>query len=328
MFVAALLTSGTLLESAERRTFGGQRDALVAMARPLDRTANFLSLNRPADFVASIRNGTEEPRPDPLALPGVPGGSDALGSVEGDVSASAGPVTASPSTTPPVVEIDPDPIRTVTDATPLVVYVAGDSQAEYPGQALTNRAVNGKLDYDVTSDSRIATGLARPDYFNWPAELQGVPAEVEAMVLFFGGNDFQDMELAGARLVRGTDAWFAEYQRRIEITLDILEAPGRQVFWIAPPPVRDGETSAAIVVMNEGVRAAALARPWVTVVAADERFAPNGDFVPYLPDGGGVDTRVRSGDGVHFTAKGASWVADMIVDDIERYWTFADPSGP
>ncbi len=328
MLTAALLTSGTLLDSAERRSFGGQRDALVAVARPLDRVANFLSLNRPADAVAEFRFGGDDLTVDPLAVPsaGVQGGSAAGGGASADVS----PPTASseiPPTTGLLPDEDPSPIRTITEGSPLLVHVAGDSQAEYPGQALTNRAVNGKLDYKVTSDSRIATGLARPDYFNWPAELKDLSAEIEAVVLFFGGNDFQDMELSGSRLVRGTDEWFAEYQRRVEITLDVLEAPDRQVFWVAPPPVRDAETSAAIFTMNEGVRAAAASRPWVTVISADDRFAPNGDFVPYLPDDSGVDTRVRSGDGVHFTPKGASWVADMIVDDVERYWTFSPDAG-
>lgn len=313
MLTAALLTSGTLIESAERRTFGGQRDALVAIARPLDRVANFLSLNRPADAVAELRNGPTVPLVDPLV-----DGIDARPSEAATDSPSADQLPSVDNA--PALDIPPEPLRTVTNEAPLLVHVAGDSQAEYPGQALTNRSVNGKLSYEVSADSRIATGLARPDYFNWPAELQNVDDDVEAVVLFFGGNDFQDMELSGERLVRGTNEWFVEYQRRVEITLDVLKASDRQVFWVAPPPVRDSETSAAVVAINEGVRSAANERDWVTVIAADERFAPDGAFLPYLPDDAGVETRVRSGDGVHFTAKGASWVADMIVEEIGKYW--------
>ncbi len=322
MVTAALLTSGTLLESAERRSFGNQRDALVAVAEPLDRIANFLSLNRPADAIADIRSDSNGPLTDPLQV------SAADQPATDVVPTAASPVVpASPAPEPVAVEEetpeeDPEPIRAVSEVAPLVVHVAGDSQAEFPGQALTNRSVNGVLDYQVTADSRIATGLARPDYFNWPAELLQIDESVEAVVLFFGGNDFQDMELAGERLVRGTDLWVGEYRRRIEVTLDLLESPGRIVFWVAPPPVRDGDTSAAIADMNAEVRGAAATRPWVAVVDADERFAPDGRFVAYLPDASGVDTRVRSGDGVHFTPKGASWVADMIVADIERFWTF------
>ncbi|MEE9413664.1 MAG: DUF459 domain-containing protein, partial [Acidimicrobiales bacterium] len=218
-------------------------------------------------------------------------------------------------------DVEPESIRSVSAESPLNLLVVGDSQAEFPGQALTNRAVKGKVPYEVEFDSRIATGLARPDYFDWPSRLSEVDGTVEAVVLFFGGNDYQDMELDGDRLVRGTDEWLTEYRSRIDLVLDTLSAEARQVFWIANPPVRDSATSQALRDMNSEVRAAASLRRWVTVIAADERFAPSGSFSAYLPDAGGVETRVRSGDGVHLTAKGAGWLADMIVAEIARHWT-------
>ena len=318
--IAALLTSGNLVSAAERRDYGSSRDAMLAIAEPIDRVANFLSLNRPGDLVHRIRFGDPEPLVDPLAIttPGEGVSSAGPEPTVAPVTEVEEPAAEAPATVPTTVV--PEPYRTVTEQAPLNVFVAGDSQAEFPGQALTNRSVTGKLPFTVDVDSRIATGLARPDYFNWPAQLATIDDEVEAVVLFFGGNDYQDMELDGQRLVRGSDEWFEEYRRRIEVTLDLLQSPNRQVLWVAPPPIRDGETSAALGRLNQDVRDAAAGRPWVRVVPVDAIFAPNGTFAAYVTDSSGSDVRVRSGDGVHFTPKGASWVADLLVAEIRRYW--------
>ncbi len=314
LLTAALLTSGTLVEAAQRRNFGTERDTLLAGAEPLDRVANFLSLNRPADLIADIREATPPASDASVPVDAAPEPRDG-GAV---IGATPQPNIADSA---PAVGTPPEPLRIVTSNDPLRVLVAGDSQAEYPGQALTNRAVNGKLDYEVSVDSRIATGLARPDYFDWRNELASVSVEVEAAVLFFGGNDYQDMEANGERVVRGTDAWFDEYARRMASVADVLQQDGRQVFWVAAPPVRDGETTAALQTMNELLHTIASTRPWLRVVDSSLVLAPDGTFRVYLPDDDGVDVRVRSGDGVHVTSTGASWLADLLVEEMAVYWT-------
>jgi hypothetical protein len=313
--VAALLTSGKLVESAERRSFGTKRDVLLSIALPIDRVANAISFNRPADWVESQREGSDEPSKPIVTQP------DAIDAPTNPVSTIPQLAEVGVAQPPADADVEPESIRSVSAESPLNLLVVGDSQAEFPGQALTNRAVKGKIPYEVEFDSRIATGLARPDYFDWPSRLLEVDGSVEAVVLFFGGNDYQDMELDGERLVRGSDDWLTEYRSRIDLVLDTLSAEGRQIFWIANPPVRDSATSQALGDMNSEVRAAASLRSWVTVIAADERFAPSGRFSAYLRDADGVETRVRSGDGVHLTAKGAGWLADMIVAEIARHWT-------
>src|SRR4029079_13324218 len=52
-----------------------------------------------------------------------------------------------------------------TPSRPLKVWVAGDSLAAIPGQAL-ERAAGGPV--EVTGvESRVSTGLTRPDLYNW-----------------------------------------------------------------------------------------------------------------------------------------------------------------
>ena len=103
--------------------------------------------------------------------------------------------------------------RVVTDDAPLRVYVAGDSQATYLGQAIASES--GVRSLEVELDDRISTGLARPDYFDWPAQWtnQMVELDPEVVVLFIGANDHQDMvDAAGQRLIEGSEAWRDEWR--------------------------------------------------------------------------------------------------------------------
>ena len=54
---------------------------------------------------------------------------------------------------------------------PMHLYIAGDSMMGLPGMALTNLSNKTKL-IKPQLDYHISSGLVRPDFFNWPAELQ------------------------------------------------------------------------------------------------------------------------------------------------------------
>ena len=58
--MGALLSSGSLVGLAERQPLGAQRDVVLGTAEVVDRLAHFLSLNRPADALASALDGEEK----------------------------------------------------------------------------------------------------------------------------------------------------------------------------------------------------------------------------------------------------------------------------
>ena len=75
-----------------------------------------------------------------------------------------------------------------TAAHPLRVWVAGDSLAQVPGEALER--IGGAVDV-VGLESRLSTGLARPDLYNWFTRIEEVPHELrpKVAVLSFGADD-------------------------------------------------------------------------------------------------------------------------------------------
>jgi len=337
LVVAALLTSGSLVEIAERQPFGASRDRWLGLAEGVDRVANFLSLNRPADLIAQLRGSASDealtvdtigedllPAAGTPATPDTPAATGPDPAAGADPGAGTGAVAETPATTaPPTTTVPPRAYRTVTVEQPLQVYVAGDSQAEFLGQALVNVARDRGGLLAVANDFRISTGLARPDYFNWPAQLAGVLAApgVEAVVFQVGGNDTQDMELDGVRIVEGTPEWQAEYQRRAAITMDLVSGEGRHLFWVLQAPARDAGENVGVGQLNQAVRDAAATRQWVTILPADVLVAnPDGSYADDLTTDTGRVERVRQRDGVHLTREGSAWVARVLYDQIGGVW--------
>ncbi len=136
----------------------------------------------------------------------------------------------------------------------LRLYIGGDSMARELGESLLDKA-NSRL-VDASLDFRISSGLARPDYYNWPAHLQDVVGKDEppdAAVVLFGANDGQNLERKGDVLDFGSPAWLDEYHLRVGATMDILYAQFRTVYWVGMPICRDGDYSERMRVENQVV---------------------------------------------------------------------------
>lgn len=218
--------------------------------------------------------------------------------------------------------LPPTKLRTVTSDDPLRVYVAGDSQAFYPGHALTGMAGSALL--DVTVDSRHSTGLARPDLFNWPAELLDIAAEhdPELAVIFIGGNDWQPMQTPeGELLRRGTESWLFEWMWRLEVALDALAASHRHTVLVSLAPARSEPFRTGYSQINELLRTVSLSRSDVTLVDIWELFGGNAPYRDRVsPPSGGDQVRVRQQDGIHLNRTGAKWVAAIVLEVAAGRW--------
>lgn len=323
LLLAALLTSGKLVEIAERQELGTTRDRQLAVAEGIDRVANFLSLNRPYDWIQDLRGIGEDAgeRIDSIdeVAGDVPTTDDSAGGADEPVPGPS--ITSTSSTTSTTTTVAPGPLRAVSSDTPLRVYVAGDSQATYLGQAITTEGEGRALAVEV--EDRISTSLARPDYFNWPAELAAVveDRDPEAVVMFLGANDHQDMARDGERLVEGTPEWATEWRRRLELTLDLLHDDHRHVFWVTQPPMRDARLDEGIEQINALAEEVIASRSSVTAIDIHELFGGSGGFSERVAHDG-TEIRARVDDGVHLSRSASSWVADLVFTAMDDVWEF------
>ena len=152
--------------------------------------------------------------------------------------------------------------RVVSDADPLTLWIIGDSFLELFGPALVNRTIDtGVIEADV--DFRYVSGLSRPDFFDWPAYIAGeLPDRTpDAVVVMFGGNDAQDVEVGGIRYDVGTEAWVDLYNRRVAEAMDVLLTGTERVYWIGLPIMKSDRFTANAITMNAAYQSAAEQRP-------------------------------------------------------------------
>ena len=229
--------------------------------------------------------------------------------------------TATITTEPPVKEI-----VAPSAADPAEVLILGDSDAGTFGPYLKTLLddtgmVTTELDYKVSS------GLARPDFFDWPSHMREVVPRVnpDIVIATFGGNDGQglrnvDESWAVEREPSADDTeWREEYGRRVGDAMDYLSDGNRTLIWVGIPNDDNPDVTARMQVQDEVVRAEAAKRPKVVFIDTWARFSGrNGgwaEFVVDPRDGQGKD--VRADDGFHLNENGAEILAIDIAEAVK-----------
>ena len=181
------------------------------------------------------------------------------------------------------------PLRRPTVAQPLRLWVGGDSMAQDFGAAV-ERLASSRGTFTPTLDYRISTGLSRPDYFNWPVHLRDdvLPTNPEVMVVVFGANDAQPLEVDGAVRQVGDPEWQAEYRRRVGTTMDLLRAEDRRIIWVGQPRMRSSDFDRRMAILDDIYEAEAKKRPWIHFLDSRPVLAgEDGGYAAYLPDADG-----------------------------------------
>jgi hypothetical protein len=306
LFLAALLQAEGLRKQAQIQPAGFQRDLALDVTRPLVSFSRALHLTTPRHELQVAIGRQNEDRIDSqvhLSLP-----------------PPARPLPQRPDGKPspkpkPKQHATPKPL--FTPSHPLRVWVAGDSLAEVPGQALER--LGGAIDV-VGVESRLSTGLSRPDLYNWFTRVRLAPGELhpKVVVFSFGADDAHDF-LAGVPEGKhvgplGSPSWDAEYERRVDGVTREMNAMGLYVMWLGLPiPDRHGFLKSFPVVNRILERVAARYPHGSTYVDTWHLLDDfHGRYTAYLRVHGKL-TLMRLSDGVHYTAAGGDKIAAQVV---------------
>jgi hypothetical protein len=217
---------------------------------------------------------------------------------------------ASPSPSPAAA------LRTPTAAQPLRMAAYGESVgggALLGGKLLTEQ----RKDIKVHRFVKVSSGLARPDFFDWPAYLKEDMAKrkqpFEAVLLMLGANDGQDVKVAGKRLSFGSDEWKAMYAKRVAAVMDYYLQNGvRRVYWAGMPRMGVGGLNERMDVLNGIYRTEAAKRaPRVRYI--DEWTAVDAPATTYQAD-------LRQSDGVHLETSGGVKAAKAALAAVAKDW--------
>ena len=311
--IGLLLNAPGVHKSAYNKPDGWQRDLALAFTGPLADLSHALLLDRPRIGVQALfgRSGADEIDTE-IALPATP--------VPRNAKQTKNP-TGSPKT--------PTAPRKVafTPTKKLRLWVAGDSLVITPGFAVVRAAGSSPVIESVGGvDGRVATGLTRPDVFNWFEHIrkQMKLLRPRAVVLGFGGNDDKAYMTGLPDDVTidtfGGAAWRREYARRVGGMMDVISRAGGFVVWIGLPQTKSAEQTRRFDIVNAVAQKEAREREGraafidtYTMFAGDD-----GGYTDYLADPNGALRKVRAGDGVHFEREGGDIIAREVLKALNR----------
>jgi len=242
--------------------------------------------------------------------------------------ADGGPTTLPPLPSTSTTELPVKERSVPTAEDPAELLILGDSDAGTFGPYLKTLLDQTGI-VATTVDYKVSSGLARPDFFDWPAYMRTIVPQVnpDIVVATFGGNDGQGLRnLDESWAVNhppgegGDDAdWIAEYGKRVGDAMDYLADGNRTLIWVGIPNDDNPEVTARMQVQDQVVRAEAAKRENVVFIDTWARFSGrNGgwaEFVVDPRDGEGKD--VRADDGFHLNQNGAEILAIDIAEAVK-----------
>ncbi len=323
LFLAALLNAQNIYKSVYNQPEGTQREVALAFAGPLREVSMALRLDRPRAWVESAI-GREHATIDTeivLPPPPPPGATPTLRPDTGTPALPTG------ERTPPPPPEEPEKI-VFTPRNKMRLWIAGDSLVITPGYAIF-RAIgsNDAVEKLGDIDGRVATGLTRPDVFNWFSHVaeQVQRRRIDVVVFCFGGNDDHDLMTGLPKGVSldefGDPKWIKEYRRRVGGLMDTVNQAGGFVVWLGLPITDDAAQSHRWRTINKAALAEAQRRPdTVAFVDMYGLLSDDGEFATYLESEDGELEKVRAPDGVHLERAGGDLVAKQVVRDLRQVY--------
>jgi hypothetical protein len=316
--IGLLLNAPGIHKSAYNKSAGWEREVALAFTGPLADVSHALLLDRPRAGVQALIGRSDADEIDTeIALPET-GAPAAKGPSSSPRRTPGKPSTAQPAT-PKKIAFSPQK--------KLRLWVAGDSLVITPGFAVVRAAGSSPVIESVGGvDGRIATGLTRPDVFNWFEQIRSRVKELRprAVVLGFGGNDDKAYMTGVPEGVSigdfGGAAWRREYARRVGGLMDVINKAGGFVVWIGLPQTRSPEQTSRFDVVNAVAQKEARKREGrATFIDTYTMFAgEDGGYTEFLADGSGRLKKVRAGDGVHFEREGGDMIAREVLKALNR----------
>ena len=310
--IALFLNAPGLHKSATIQPEGWKRDVALAVTGPLQSVSGALLLDRPRQALKSALGRSDDDEIDTAV-------------------AAPQPKPTTPVTTP---ETPAKPVK-FTPKRKLGIWIAGDSLVIVPGESLL-RAVAGNRAVAADSvDGRIASGLERPDVFNWFTHIREVMEKDKprAVVLMFGGNDDHGF-MTGIPEGRevgtfGSPSWRTEYRRRVASVMDTVTRNGAYLVWIGLPISRDADQTLRFDVINSILQTEAAKRKR-RVSYLDTYFffaGENGGFAQYIEDATGKLVKMRADDGVHFERPAGDLIAAKVLERLQEAYDFTSWRG-
>ena len=204
-----------------------------------------------------------------------------------------------------------------------VVRMTGDSMIAGSLATSLTRALASDPRLHVVHAFQTATGLSRPDVYDW---MKVLPPLLERehprlVVCSLGANDVSRIDDGDRALEFGEAGWRSAYAARVVELMRALTGSGAQVLWLGLPPMRAGKFSAHTQVLNGIFAESAKKVPGVEFLELRMLVSDSaGEYATFVRAPDGRLVRFRLDDGIHYAPAAARSITRWVVDWLyERY---------
>ncbi len=211
----------------------------------------------------------------------------------------------------------PTPAEKLPDAR--TVLVVGDFLANGLASGLED-AFSTSPGVVVQARGNVASGLVRQDYYNWPQQLPGMIDQLKPamVVVMIGANDRQQMIGDGLNEKYGTDPWFIAYEERVQQFAKLVTSRHIPLLWVGLPPFGSDQLTASAVKLNQIYQSQMTSVGGEFIDIWDGFTDQSGEFIVTGSDINGQQVRLRTADGVNFTAAGKRKIAFYLEKSARR----------
>ncbi len=199
------------------------------------------------------------------------------------------------------------------------VLVLGDSLGDGLWSGLY-RAFQEDATLEFIQRAKASTGFARPDSYDWSAQLTDLLQEntYQIAVIMFGDKDAQPIRRGKDWLKVGSDGWREVYGQRVEAFIKKLRAANIAVYWVSLPIMRSENQNKDAEALNDVYREKAFINGAKFIETWNGFTDESGRYSAYGPDMTGQVKRLRDNDGVHFTMRGYLKLAHFVEKELRR----------
>jgi hypothetical protein len=199
------------------------------------------------------------------------------------------------------------------------VLVVGDFLANGLGDGLQD-AFSTSPGVTIQTRGNIASGLVRPDYYDWQAQL---PKMLDALkpaivVVTLGANDRQQMIAPGLNENFGSDIWYLAYEERVQAFAKLVTGRHIPLLWVGLPPFGSDDMTADVVKLNQLYQSQVESVGGEFVDLWGGFTDDDGKFIVTGSDINGQQVRLRTADGVNMTDAGRRKMAFYAEKPIRR----------
>ncbi|MGD9658234.1 MAG: DUF459 domain-containing protein, partial [Methylocystis sp.] len=168
-----------------------------------------------------------------------------------------------------------------------------------------------------------SSGLVRDDFYDWPKSAKEIAADAQKInvaVIMLGSNDRQAIQQGQESYEPLSLRWREIYAARVDALIAAFREKNIPVIWVGLPVMKNERLSADMAQLNEIFKARAAHADVPYVDLWDALTDEHGQYSAFGPDINGQIVKLRSADGVHFTASGARSVAHFVESEIKKYY--------